>query len=118
MLSTTYVATASRSSRVAWAATRDSASSRDIPRCSTIRSIWSDVGASTHDHGVEGVALTGLGQQRDVVYDDRTGRCLGLDLGASGADPWMDDRLEDSPPVGVGEDDRTHGRPVEIALGA
>ena len=43
----TWVAMASRSSREAWAAIRDSASSRVQPRSRIIRSIWSSAGTST-----------------------------------------------------------------------
>ena len=87
VLSTTWVAIASRSSRVACAAMRDSASSRVQPRSSTIRSHLQLGGGIDHDDRVEGPGPPDLGQQRDVVHDDRVLGCCRLQIGAARGGP-------------------------------
>ena len=118
VLSTTWVAIASRSSRVACAAMRASASSRVQPRSSHHPLHLQLGGGVDHDAPRRRTpARPHLGQQRDVVDDDRVlGRCR-LELGAAPVDQRVDDRLEPPAGVGVGEDERAHGGPVEVAVG-
>ena len=62
-------------------------------------------------------SAAGLDEQRDVVHDDGAGRGRRLDLGRPGPPPGMDDGLQTAALDGVGEDQRAHRRPVEVALG-
>ena len=118
VLSMTYVAIARRCSRVAWAAIRDSASSRVQPRSRTIRSTCSSTGASTTIDRVEACppdptrrAAGCRGRPaRRAARPPRARRYRSKISGCRIA-------LERSPLGLVGEDDRAERRPVEVALG-
>ena len=102
----TYVATASRCSRVAWAATRACGVLRGSSRGrATIRSTCVSHGYVDHEHRVEAVRLTGLDQQRDVVHHDgRPPGAAASSSAAAGPDQRVQDRLEPPPGRLVAED--------------
>ena len=116
-------ATASRCSRLAWAAIRALACSAAMPRWLTSRSTCRSGGTSTTITSVEAALAAALGQQRHVVHDDGPCAVSGLHGGAFGrlhplADQRVHDLVELAAQPGIGEHDLAEALPVQRAVRA
>ena len=110
-------ATARRCSRVACAAILARASSsRHAAQPYQPVELGGGVGVH-HDHQVVERGEAVLGQQRDVVDDDRVRARGFLEFGGAAADQRVDDRVERLAALLVGEDDRAEFGAVEVAVG-